>query len=58
MGTCMLSAYLFICLWSDLESKEKKKEKIESEELKKKEKNGPVRNLKIKGRHSDNNGAI
>ena len=54
----MLSAYLFICLWSDLESKEKKKEKIESEELKKKEKNGPVRNLKIKGRHSDNNGAI
>ena len=43
---------------SDLESKEKKKEKIESEELKKKEKNGPVRNLKIKGRHSDNNGAI
>jgi hypothetical protein len=54
----MLSACLFICLWSDLESKEKQKEKIESEELKKKEKNGPVRNLKIKESHSDNNGAI
>lgn len=34
----MHSAWLSVCLWSDLESKEKGREKIESERSKKKEK--------------------